>query len=251
MSAETLETVERATRGAPELAIIWLHGLGADGHDFEPIIPELGLRAGARFVFPHAPIRPVTINGGMPMRAWYDIVGFDASAEDVAGIRASAAAVTRLIDREVERGVPAERIVVAGFSQGGAIALQLGLREPRRLAGVLALSTYLPLAATLAREKSAANAAVPIFMVHGSADPVIPLALADASRRDARARGLHGRLARLSDGARGLRARDPRDRGVARRARAWPSPVRPRRARMTRGPRRSAEPPRRTTAPRT
>jgi phospholipase/carboxylesterase len=183
VSGALLETVETATRGAPELAVIWLHGLGADGHDFEPIIPELRLGVGARFVFPHAPIRPVTINGGMPMRAWYDIVGFDAAAEDAAGIRASAAAVARLVDREVGRGIAAERIVLAGFSQGGAIALQLGLREPRRLAGVLALSTYLPLAATLASEKSAANAAVPIFMAHGSADPVIPLAHADASRR--------------------------------------------------------------------
>src|SRR5262249_42256468 len=130
-----------------------------------------------------APIRPVTINGGLPMRAWYDIVGFDAAVEDAAGVRASAAAVARLVDREVERGLAAERIVLAGFSQGGAIALQLGLREPRRLAGVLALSTYLPLAASLAKEKSAANAAVPILMAHGSADPVIPLAHAETSRR--------------------------------------------------------------------
>ena len=183
MSAPALETVEAAPRGAAELAVIWLHGLGADGHDFEPIVPELRLDARVRFVFPHAPIRPVTINGGLPMRAWYDIVGFDASVEDAAGIRASAAAVTKLVDREVERGMPTERIVVAGFSQGGAIALQLGLREPRPLAGVLALSTYLPLAASLASEKSAANAAVPIFMAHGSADPIIALAHADASRR--------------------------------------------------------------------
>jgi phospholipase/carboxylesterase len=183
VNAPLLETVEPAPRGAAELAVIWLHGLGADGHDFEPIVPELRLDASVRFVFPHAPIRPVTINGGLPMRAWYDIVGFDAAAEDAAGIRASAAAVARLIDREVERGMPTERIVLAGFSQGGAIALQLGLREPRRLAGVLALSTYLPLAASLASEKSAANAAVPIFMAHGSDDPIIALAHADASRR--------------------------------------------------------------------
>jgi phospholipase/carboxylesterase len=184
MSGGLLETVETATgRGTPELAVIWLHGLGADGHDFEPIVPELRLRIAARFVFPHAPIRPVTINGDMPMRAWYDIAGFDAAAEDAAGIRASAAAVARLVDRELARGTDAERIVLAGFSQGGAIALQLALREPRRLAGVVALSTYLPLAATLAMEKSAANAATPIFMAHGLADPVIPLAHADASRR--------------------------------------------------------------------
>jgi phospholipase/carboxylesterase len=183
VNASLLETVEAAPRGAPELAVIWLHGLGADGHDFEPIVPELRLDVRVRFVFPHAPIRPVTINGGLPMRAWYDIVGFDAFVEDAAGIRASAAAVARLVDREVERGVPTERIVLAGFSQGGAIALQLGLREARRLAGVLALSTYLPLAASLAAEKSPGNAALPILMAHGSEDPIIPLAHADASRR--------------------------------------------------------------------
>ena len=183
MSGDSLETVEIAPRGAAELAVIWLHGLGADGHDFEPIVPELRLRRAVRFVFPHAPVRPVTINNGVEMRAWYDIVGFDVRAEDDTGIRASAAAVARLVDREIERGVAAERIVLAGFSQGGAIALQLGLREPRRLAGVLALSTYLPLAATLAREKSAASAGLPIFMAHGEYDPVIPVAQAETSRR--------------------------------------------------------------------
>jgi phospholipase/carboxylesterase len=183
MSGDYLETVEVAPLGEPELAVIWLHGLGADGHDFEPIAPELRVRRAVRFVFPHAPIRPVTINNGLEMRAWYDIAGFDFRVEDDPGIRASAAAVARLVDREVERGVAAERIVLAGFSQGGAIALHLGLREPRRLAGVLALSTYLPLATTLAHEKSAANAALPIFMAHGEYDPVIPLALGDNSRR--------------------------------------------------------------------
>jgi phospholipase/carboxylesterase len=183
MNGGLLETVEIAPRGSPELAVIWLHGLGADGHDFEPIVPELQLRRAVRFVFPHAPIRPVTINNGLEMRAWYDIVGFDFSAEDELGVRASAVAVARLVDREVERGVAAERIVLAGFSQGGAIALHVALRESRRLAGVLALSTYLPLAATLAREKSAANAALPIFMAHGEYDPVIPVAQAEASRR--------------------------------------------------------------------
>jgi phospholipase/carboxylesterase len=183
MSESLLETVEIGPQGACDLAVIWLHGLGADGHDFEPVVPELRLRRQVRFVFPHAPIRPVTINNGIEMRAWYDIVGFDAAGEDDAGIRASAAAVARLVDREVARGVPPERIALAGFSQGGAIALQLGLRTPRRLAGVIALSTYLPLPATLAREKSAAGAAVPIFMAHGSYDPVIPLARAETSRR--------------------------------------------------------------------
>jgi phospholipase/carboxylesterase len=183
MSGDSLESVEIASRGAPELAVIWLHGLGADGHDFEAIVPELRLRRPVRFVFPHAPIRPVTINNGLEMRAWYDIVGFDAAREDGAGIRASAAAITRLVDRELERGITADRIVLAGFSQGGAIALHLALREPRRLAGVLALSTYLPLAGSLAQEKSAANVALPIFMAHGEYDPVIPLASADASRK--------------------------------------------------------------------
>jgi phospholipase/carboxylesterase len=183
MNDDSLETVEIAPRGSPELAVIWLHGLGADGHDFEPIVPELRLRRAVRFVFPHAPIRRVTINNGLEMRAWYDIVGFDAAKDDGAGIRASAAAVGRLVDREVERGVAAERVVLAGFSQGGAIALHLALREPRPLAGVIALSTYLPLALSLAREKSAANAALPIFMAHGSYDPVIPLEHADNSRR--------------------------------------------------------------------
>ena len=164
--------------------MIWLHGLGADGHDFEPIVPELGLRFPVRFVFPHAPVRAVTINGGMAMRAWYDIFSFDRHAEeDAAGIRASAAAVTELVDREIARGVASERIVLAGFSQGGAIALHAGLREPRPLAGVLALSTYLPLATTLASERSAANARIPIFMAHGTDDPVLPFAMAEASRR--------------------------------------------------------------------
>ena len=179
-----LDAIEITTGDAPRLAVLWLHGLGADGHDFEPIVPELGLRFAVRFVFPHAPVRPVTINGGMQMRAWYDILGFDRRAkEDAAGIRASAAAVAELVDREIERGMPSDRIVLAGFSQGGAIALHTALREARPLAGVLALSTYLPLAATLARERSAANAAIPLFMAHGTDDPVLPLELAENSRR--------------------------------------------------------------------
>jgi phospholipase/carboxylesterase len=178
-----LQSLEITTGDAPELAVIWLHGLGADGHDFEPIVPELGLRFPVRFVFPHAPVRPVTINGGMAMRAWYDILGFDRRAkEDAAGIRASAAAVAELVDREIERGMASDRIVLAGFSQGGAIALHTALRSPQRLAGVLALSTYLPLASTLAGERSGANAAIPIFMAHGTADDVLPLALAETSR---------------------------------------------------------------------
>jgi phospholipase/carboxylesterase len=178
-----LDAIEITTGDEPTLSVLWLHGLGADGHDFEPIVPELGLRIPVRFVFPHAPVRPVTINGGTAMRAWYDILGFDRGArEDGAGIRASAAAVTALIDRELERGMPSERVVLAGFSQGGAIALHTALREPRPLAGVLALSTYLPLAASVAAERSSANLGLPIFMAHGTADNVLPLSLAESSR---------------------------------------------------------------------
>jgi len=185
-----LPTVEISTGDSPRLAVIWLHGLGADGHDFEPIVPELDLPFPARFVFPHAPVRPITVNGGMEMRGWYDILGFGLHMrQDEAGIRASAAAVTRLIDREVERGLAASQIVLAGFSQGGAIALHTALREPRSLAGVLALSTYLPMGGALAAERSVANAHVPIFMAHGSADPLLPLALAEGSRRTLEALG--------------------------------------------------------------
>jgi phospholipase/carboxylesterase len=187
-----LDALELTTGIAPELAVIWLHGLGADGHDFEPIVPELKLDFAARFVFPHAPVRPVTINAGMAMRAWYDILGWGRQArQDAAGIRASAAAVERLIDREIARGMPAERVVLAGFSQGGAIALHTALRERRSLAGVLALSTYLPLADTLEHERSSANAQMPILMVHGTADAVLPLALAEASRRALVGLGYH------------------------------------------------------------
>jgi phospholipase/carboxylesterase len=178
-----LDGIEITTAPDPRLSVLWLHGLGADGHDFEPIVPELRLSLPVRFIFPHAPVRPVTINGGMAMRAWYDILGFDRRAkEDSAGIRASAAAVAALIDREVERGMPSDRIVLAGFSQGGAIALHTALREARPLAGVLALSTYLPLAATLADERSSTNARIPLFMAHGTDDGVLPLKLAESSR---------------------------------------------------------------------
>ena len=185
-----LNAIELTTGEAPQLSVIWLHGLGADGHDFEPIVAELRLSFPVRFVFPHAPVRPVTINGGMAMRAWYDILGFDRHAkEDVGGIRASATAVGQLIEREIERGMPSERIVLAGFSQGGAIALHTALRESRPLAGVLALSTYLPLVTSLASERSAANAGVPIFMAHGTSDSVLPFALGESSRRALEALG--------------------------------------------------------------
>ena len=164
--------------GEPQGSIIWLHGLGADGHDFEPIVPELRLPPALclRFVFPHAPVRPVTLNGGMAMRAWYDIYSLERDGPaDEAGIRASAALLEQWIAREQERGIPADRIVVAGFSQGGAIALHTGLRAKQELAGILALSTYLPLHAAFASEAVATNR--PIFMAHGTLDPVLPMAL--------------------------------------------------------------------------
>jgi len=164
--------------------VIWLHGLGADGHDFEPLVPVLGLprRLAVRFVFPHAPERPVTINMGMRMRAWYDIVRLGGGAEDAAGIRASQALLEGLVARERARGVEPARIVLAGFSQGGAIALHAGLRHAERLGGIMALSTYLPLPATLEAERSRANADLPIFMAHGLHDEMIGIARARASR---------------------------------------------------------------------
>ena len=168
--------------GQPTGSVIWLHGLGADGHDFEPLVPELGLSgdAGIRFVFPHAPIRPVTINGGMTMRAWYDIVTLDRHGpQDEQGIRASSDLMRALIEREHARGIDYSRIVAAGFSQGGAIALHTGLRFPHRLAGVMGLSTWLPLVATLETEvlpgRDVPPGDLPVFMAHGTADQVIPI----------------------------------------------------------------------------
>ena len=180
-----LEQLDVETGAAPDATVIWLHGLGADGHDFEPIVPELGLQdRSIRFVFPHAPVRAVTINGGMQMRAWYDIKDSAIRREDESGVRESQAQIEALIARERSRGVPASRMVLAGFSQGGAIALQTALRHPERLAGVLALSTYLPLADKLGTESSPANRDVPIFMAHGTEDPVIPISRAQTSRRE-------------------------------------------------------------------
>lgn len=182
--AQGLETIEIETGKSPAAAVIWLHGLGADGHDFEPVVPELRLpeRLAIRFVFPHAPIRPVTLNQGMRMRAWYDIVRLGGGMEDESGIRASEKLLVDLIRREGGRGIAPARIVLAGFSQGGAIALQTTLRLPERLAGTLALSTYLPLAAKASAEKTTASAATPIFMAHGSYDPMIALQHAQRSR---------------------------------------------------------------------
>jgi phospholipase/carboxylesterase len=180
----TLEYIERVWRSNPRLSIVWLHGLGADGRDFEPIVDELGLEFGARFIFPHAPVRPVTLNGGVRMRAWFDLVGLHPGfGWDRAGIDASTAAVMDLVEREVERGMPAERIVLAGFSQGGALALHAGLRAPQRLAGILAMSAFLPLAETLSRETSPANAATPIMMAHGDSDAVVSPHWAESSAR--------------------------------------------------------------------
>lgn len=182
-----LETHEIETGPNPRTTLIVLHGLGADGHDFVPICKELDLRSlgAVRYVFPHAPERPVTINGGYVMRAWYDILGTDlVRREDEAGLRESLAQITALIDRERTRGVPAERIVVMGFSQGCAMALMTALRYPERLAGAVGLSGYLPLAGTTAAERSAANADLPIFLAHGTQDPVV-VPLRGTTSRDA------------------------------------------------------------------
>ncbi|MBI1733897.1 MAG: dienelactone hydrolase family protein [Candidatus Rokubacteria bacterium] len=180
-----LETVEFETGTHPRAAVIWMHGLGADGHDFAPVVPELELPASAsiRFVFPHAPMRPVAINNGWVMRAWYDVRHDSGERrEDEPGVRDSERAIVRLIEREKTRGVPAGRIVLAGFSQGGAMALHTGLRHPERLAGIMALSCFLPLTGTLAAEASAVNRDVPIFMAHGSEDAMIPMARAEHAR---------------------------------------------------------------------
>jgi len=187
-----LETVEIETGSEPAGTVIWLHGLGADGHDFEPVVPELRLPDDLplRFVFPHAPIRPVTINAGMRMRAWYDIVAIDRRArQDEEGIRESAAATVELIEREKERGIPAARIVLAGFSQGGAVAIHTALRYPERLAGLIALSTWMPLGESLAGEGSAANRDLPVFMAHGRQDPMVPVALGEQTREALAAAG--------------------------------------------------------------
>ncbi len=182
--AEQLKAIELETRPNPSHSVIWMHGLGADGGDFVPIVQELKLPPlGIRFVFPHAPMRPVTINGGFVMRAWYDIVVQDLlRQEDERGIRESQELIEQLIEKEVGRGIPVNRIVLAGFSQGGVIALQTGLRHPKRLAGLLALSCYLPLAATVEKERAAANRDVPVFIGHGTADDIVPLQRGLASR---------------------------------------------------------------------
>ena len=188
MSQQELETIEIETGPNPTASVIWMHGLGADGNDFVPIVRELDL-AGAppiRFVFPHAPMQAVSINNGFVMRAWYDIKWGDLEGKskqaDERGVRASEAAVAQLVEREMAAGIASDKIVLAGFSQGGAIALQTALRYPKRLAGVMALSTYLPLHESLATEAAADNRKIPVFMAHGTQDNVVAYAMGSRSR---------------------------------------------------------------------
>lgn len=179
---QELKYIEIETNPNPTASVIWLHGLGASGHDFEPVVPELGLPPGAavRFIFPHAPNLPVTINGGMRMPAWYDIKAMDIDRiVDTEQLMASSDAVGRLVDQEIERGVKSEHIVIAGFSQGGAVAYELGLSYPKRLAGIIALSTYFATAGTV--KVSQANRGIPINVYHGTADPMVPESLGSYS----------------------------------------------------------------------
>ncbi len=186
MSPTLLECIEIETGPNPGHAVIWLHGLGADGNDFAPLVPELKLQDAPpiRFVFPHAPMQPVTINNGMSMPAWYDIFAPDLiQREDETGLRRSQAAVQALIARENERGIPTEKIVLAGFSQGCALTLQAGLRLDQKLAGMVCLSGYLPLAGLVEAERHAANQHTPIFLAHGTMDTVVTLPRAQASHK--------------------------------------------------------------------
>ena len=182
----SLQLIEVETGPQPTGTVIWLHGLGADGHDFEPIVPELVSRGERplRFVFPHAPTRPITLNGGYAMRAWYDIVALDRGVpEDEAGIRGSEAAVAALIRRENERGIASHRIVLAGFSQGGAIAIFSGARYPEKLAGIMGLSCYMLLASRFEAERGAVNQTTPIFLAHGTQDPMVDVRRGEETRR--------------------------------------------------------------------
>ncbi len=184
-SGELLECIEVSTAASPEYSVIWMHGLGADGHDFEPIVPYLGLLPGSavRFIFPHALMRPITINGGAVMRAWYDITEISTTkGQDEAGINHSAEKICALIKNEIERGIPASKIILAGFSQGGAMALHVGLRYPERLAGIMVLSAYLMYPDRMQSEYSDANSETSVFISHGTQDPVIPIAFGEAAR---------------------------------------------------------------------
>lgn len=189
---QLLDNIEIETAPNPTIAVVWLHGLGADGNDFVPLVRELDLTGlpGIRFVFPHANTMPMTINGGYVMRSWYDIVATDLTRrEDEGGLRASQLQVEALIAREKARGIPASRIILAGFSQGCAMTLQTGLRHPEKLAGMLCLSGYLPLASVAGAERSEASLGTPIFMAHGVQDPVVPFARAEESRKVVEALG--------------------------------------------------------------
>ena len=193
-TAALLDTVEHATGPDPQWTVLWLHGLGADGHDFAPIVPELVRRdwPALRFVFPHAPQRAVTINGGARMRAWYDIRDFDlANRADAQGVEESIAQVEALIAREAGRGVPASRLLLAGFSQGGAVTLAAGLRRREPLAGLVGLSTYLPMHDRAARQLATQATAQPVFMAHGLQDPVVPYAAGELSAARLRELGFH------------------------------------------------------------
>ena len=194
MTRKLLDCIEIATAEQCEYTVIWLHGLGASGHDFEPIVPELKLlqRPGVRFLFPHAPVRPISVNGGAAMRAWYDIssIDFEEREQDAEGIRESASAIVDLIENEIERGVPARNVTLAGFSQGGAIALYTGLTTDHRLGGILALSCYLPLQSDVLPDLDAPHRKVPVFMAHGSADEVVQLRYGERSRAALEASGV-------------------------------------------------------------
>jgi len=185
-SGKLLEYLEVRTAERPEYSVIWLHGLGADGHDFEPIVPYLGLPPGSavRFIFPHALMRPITVNGGAVMRAWYDIVEISINkGQDEAGICHSADKIRALIDQQIKLGIPASKIILAGFSQGGAMALHVGLRYPQRLAGIMVLSAYLLFPERLESELSEVNSTTPVFLGHGTHDPVVPFALGQSVQR--------------------------------------------------------------------
>jgi len=194
MTRKLLDCIEITTAEQCDYSVIWLHGLGASGHDFEPIVPELRLlqRPGIRFLFPHAPVRPIAVNGGAAMRAWYDIssIDFEEREQDGDGIRESAAAIADLIANEIERGVPASRITLAGFSQGGALALYAGLAGSHKLGGILALSCYLPLQSDVLPKLGETHRGVPVFMAHGVADEVVQLRYGEQSRAALEASGV-------------------------------------------------------------
>ncbi len=181
-----LDSIEIKPATYPKHSVIWLHGLGADGHDFVDLVPQFNLapELGVRFIFPHAPMRPVTLNAGYRMRAWFDVYGLDVNApQDEAGIRQSQELINQLIEKEISLGILSKHIVLAGFSQGGAMALHCGLRYPQKLAGILILSGFLPLANSLADEISSINKSIPILMIHGEYDNVVPIEWAEVSKR--------------------------------------------------------------------